>query len=175
MISMTLAYVPEHWPLASFQESSHVINAVRAEGDLAGMISLTQLHKKAPYLPDISYREYSQHMTIAPLNLPDPSAPPDDAGFLMCGPPHDFAVGALHCKHSSSGKTGKMAFLCTSGFPEGSERGVTGMEWLQREDLGRHRLWHGPSRSTDDPFELLHEVECQQQNSHTTGIRLRVV
>ena len=64
-ISMTLAYIPEHWPLASFQESSHVINAVQAEGDLGGMISLTQLHKKAPYLPDISYREYSQHMTIA--------------------------------------------------------------------------------------------------------------
>ena len=78
-ISMTLTYVPEHWPLASFEESSHVINAVWAEGDLAGMISLTRLHKKAPYLPDVSYWEYSQHMTIAPLNLLDPSAPPDDA------------------------------------------------------------------------------------------------
>ena len=64
---MTLTYVPEHWPLASFEESSHVINAVRAEGDLVGMISLTRLHKKAPYLPDVSYREYGQHMTIAPL------------------------------------------------------------------------------------------------------------
>ena len=42
-ISMTLAYVPEHWPLASFEESSHVINAVWAEGDLVGMISLTQV------------------------------------------------------------------------------------------------------------------------------------
>ena len=68
-ISMTLAYVPEHWPLASFEESSHVINAVQAEGDLAGMISLTRLHKKASYLPDVSYREYGQHMTIALLNL----------------------------------------------------------------------------------------------------------
>ena len=28
----------------------------------------------------------------------------------MCGPPHHFAVGALHCKYSSTGKTGKMAF-----------------------------------------------------------------
>ena len=33
-ISMTLAYVPEHWPLASFQESSHIINAVWAKGGL---------------------------------------------------------------------------------------------------------------------------------------------
>ena len=115
-ISMTLAYVPEHWPLASFQESSHIINAVRAEGDLAGMVSLTRLHKRAPYLPDVSYREYSQHMTIAPLNLPDPSAPLDDARLLMCGPPHDFAVGALHCKYSSTGKTGKMAFYAPPAF-----------------------------------------------------------
>ena len=91
-ISVTLAYIPEYWPLASFQESSHVINAVWTEGDPAGMISLTQLHKKAPFLPDVSYREYGQHMTIAPLNLPDPLAPPEDAGLLMCGPPHDFAV-----------------------------------------------------------------------------------
>ena len=91
-ISMTLTYIPEHWPLTSFQESSHVINAVWAKGNLVGMVCLTRLHKKAPYLPDVSYREYSQHMTIAPLNLPDLSAPPDDAGLLMCGPPHDFAV-----------------------------------------------------------------------------------
>ena len=116
VISMTLTYVPEHWPLASFEESSHIINAVWAKGDLAGMISLTHLHKKAPYLLDVSCREYYQHMTIAPLNLPDPSAPPDNAGLLMCGPPHDFAVGALHCKHSSSGKTGKMTFYAPPAF-----------------------------------------------------------
>ena len=30
VISMTLAYIPEHWQLASFQESSHIINAARA-------------------------------------------------------------------------------------------------------------------------------------------------
>ena len=115
-ISMNLTYIPDHWPLASFQESSHVINAVWAEGDLAGMVSLTWLHKKAPYLPDVSYREYSQHMTIAPLNLLDLSAPLDDARLLMCGPPHDFAVGALHCKYSSTGKTGKMAFYAPPAF-----------------------------------------------------------
>ena len=115
-ISMTLTYVLEHWSLVSFQESSHVINAVQAKGDLAGMVSLTQLHKKAPYLPDVSYQEYSQHMTIAPLNLQDLSAPPDDAGLLMCGLPHDFAVGTLHCKYSSTGKTGKMAFYAPPAF-----------------------------------------------------------
>ena len=110
-ISMTLAYVLEHWPLASFEESSHIINAVRAKGDLVGMVSLTQLHKKAPYLPDISYQEYGQHMTIALLNLLDLSAPLDDATLLMCGPPQDFAVGALHCKHS-----GKMTFYAPLAF-----------------------------------------------------------
>ena len=128
-ISMTLAYVLEHWPLASFQESSHVINAVWAEGDLAGMVSLTWLHKKAPYLPEVSYREYSQHMTIAPLN------PPDNAGLLMCGPPHDFAVGALHCKYSSTGKTGNMAFYAPPAFwkaPKGELlvlNGCNGKTW----------------------------------------------
>ena len=115
-ISMTLTYFPEHWPLAFFEESSHIINAVWAKGDLAGMISLTWLHKKAPYLQDVSYWEYGQHMTIAPLNLPDLSAPPYNARLLMCGPPHDFAVGALHCKHSSSGKTGKMTFYAPPAF-----------------------------------------------------------
>ena len=134
-ISMTLAYIPEHWPLASFQESSHIINAVRAKGDLAGMISLTRLHRKAPYLPDISYREYSQHMTIAPLNLPDLSAPLENAGLLMCGPPHDFAVGALHCKHSSTGKNSKMAFYAPPAFrkaPKGELlvlNGCNGKTW----------------------------------------------
>ena len=135
MISMTLTYVSEHWPPASFQESSHVINAVRAEGDLAGMISLTWLHKKAPYLPDISYREYSQHMTIAPLNLLDSSAPLDDARLLMCGLPHDFAVRALHFKHSSTRKNGKMAFYAPLAFrkaPKGDLlvlNGCNGKTW----------------------------------------------
>ena len=115
-ISMTLTYVPEHWPLACFKESSHVINAVWAEGDLLGMISLTRLHKKAPYLPDISYQEYGQYMTIAPLTLPNPSAPPDNAALLLCCPPHDFAVGAFHCKHSSSGNASKMTFYAPLAF-----------------------------------------------------------
>ena len=135
IISMTLTYVLEHWPLASFKESSHIINAVQAEGDLVGMISLTWLHKKAPYLPDVSYWEYSQHMTIAPLTLPDPLASPDDAALLMCGPPHDFAVRAFHCKHSSSGNAGKMTFYAPPAFrkaPQGELlvlNGCNGKTW----------------------------------------------
>ena len=134
-ISMTLVYVPEHWPLASFKESSHVINAVRAEGDLAGMISLTRLDKKAPYLPDVSYQEYGQHMTIAPLTLLDPSAPPDDAALLMCSPPHDFAVGAFQCKHSSSGNASKMTFYAPPAFQKALQgellvlNGCNGKTW----------------------------------------------
>ena len=134
-ISMTLAYVPEHWPLASFEESSHIINAVWAERDLVGMISLTRLHKKAPYLLDVSYQEYGQHMIIAPLTLPDPSAPPDNAALLMCGPPHDFAVRAFHCKHSSSRNAGKMTFYAPPAFqkaPQGELlvlNGCNGKTW----------------------------------------------
>ena len=41
VVSMTLAYVPEHWQLASFQESSYLINTARDHGDPQGMISLT--------------------------------------------------------------------------------------------------------------------------------------
>ena len=51
VISMTLIYVPEHWQLASFQESSYLINAAWMEGDIRGMISLTRVHKKAPISP----------------------------------------------------------------------------------------------------------------------------
>ena len=64
------------------------------------MVSLTRLHKKAPYLLEVSYREYSQHMTIAPLNLPDLSAPSDDARLVMY----------------STGKTGKMVFYAPPAF-----------------------------------------------------------
>ena len=50
MVSMTLAYVLEHSLLASFQESSYIINTARKHGDPQGMISLTRVHKKAPFL-----------------------------------------------------------------------------------------------------------------------------
>ena len=110
VISMTLTYIPEHWQLASFQESSYVINAAREEGDPQDMISLTQVHKKAPFLLDVSYREYGQHMTIVPLT------PPDDEGLGMCRPPHDIVIRAFHCKSQGSGKSGKLIFWAPLAF-----------------------------------------------------------
>ena len=163
-ISMTLAYVLEHWPLASFEESSHVINAVRAKGDLVGMISLTRLHKKAPYLPNVSYREYDQHMTIAPLTLLDPSAPPDDAGLLMCSPPHDFAVGALHCKHSSSGNAGKMTFYAPPAFrkaPKGELLVLNGCNG---------KTWGGTSSGVDHHKVLMAPLHVFMKLNTSNGI-----
>ena len=37
-VSLTLAYIPEHRQLPSFQESSYVINTAREHGDPQGMI-----------------------------------------------------------------------------------------------------------------------------------------
>ena len=122
-ISMTLAYIPEHWPLATFQESSYVINAAWSNGDLQGMLSLARVHKKAPFLPDVSYREYGQHMMITPL------LPPDEEGLGLCGPPQDFTIGAFHCKLLSSRKSGKQIFRAPPAFwkaPPGELLTLTG-------------------------------------------------
>ena len=83
-------------------------NAARADGDPQGMLSLTRVQKKAPFLPDVSYREYGQHITIAPL------LPPDEEGLGLCGRPQDFAIGAFHCK--GSGKSGKQIFWAPPVF-----------------------------------------------------------
>ena len=112
-VSMTLAYVPEHWLLASFQESSYVINTAWKHSDPQGMISLTRVHKKAPFLQNISYWEDGLHMTITLL------IPPDEEGLGLCGPPTDFAVGAFHCKSQGSGKNKKLTYQAPS-IPEGS-------------------------------------------------------
>ena len=109
-VSMTLAYIPEHWPLASFQESSYVINTAQKHGDPQGMISLTRVHKKAPFLPDISYWEDGLHMTITPL------IPPDEEGLGLCGLPTDFIVGAFHCKSQGSGKNKKLTYQVPPAF-----------------------------------------------------------
>ena len=101
-----------------------------------GMIFLTRLHKKAPYLADISYREYGRHMTIAPLTLPDPSAPPDDAALLMCGPPHDFAVGAFHCRYCSSGNAGKMTFYAPLAFQKAPQGELLVLNGCSRKTWG---------------------------------------
>ena len=143
--SMTLTYIPEHWQLASFQESSYVINAARAAGDPQGMISLTRVHKKAPFLPDVSYQEYGQHMSITPLTLPDPSAPPDDDGLLMCGPPYNFAIGAFHCKPQSSGKSGKMAFYVPPVFQKAPQGELLVLNGCNGKTWEWHRLRYGPT------------------------------
>ena len=103
-VSMTLTYVLEHWKLASFQESSYIINTAREHGDPQGMISLTRVHKKAPFLLDISYREHGLHMTISLL------IPPDEEGLGLCSPPQDSTVGAFHCKSQGSGKNKKLTY-----------------------------------------------------------------
>ena len=114
VISITLAYILEHWQLTTFQERSHVINTARKHRDPQGMLSLTRVHKKAPFLPEVSYREYGQHMTIAPL------IPPDEEGLGLCGLPQDFAVGALHCKSQGSRKSGKLTFWAPPAFQKAS-------------------------------------------------------
>ena len=140
-ISMTLAYTPEHWQLATFQESSYVINAARADGDLQGMLSLTRVHKKAPFLLDVSYQEYGQHMTIAPL------LPPDEEGLNLCGQPQDFAVGAFHCKSQGSGKGGKHMFLAPPVFQKEPPR-----ELLMSTGCNR-KTW-GSTGSVPDRHEV---------------------
>ena len=90
VISMALVYIPEHWHLASFMETSFMINAAKEEKDTQGMISLTRLHKKAQFYSYVSYLEYKQHMTVVPLT------PLDEERLGLCGRVEDFTVGALH-------------------------------------------------------------------------------
>ena len=78
-----------------------MINAAWEAGDTGDMMSLTWVHKKASFLPDVSYQEYNQQMTIISLT------PPGNDGLNMCGTPQDFAVRALHRKPQGSGKNGK--------------------------------------------------------------------
>ena len=91
-----------------------MINTVWEHGDPQGMISLTRVHKKAPFLPDISYWEHGLHMTIAPL------IPPDEEGLGLCGPPQDFAIRAFHCKSQGSGKSKKLTFWAPPAFRKAS-------------------------------------------------------
>ena len=68
-ISLSVVYVPEHWILPSFGEAAYVVNHTRDAKDPLGMMSLAWLHKKSPFYPDISYREYKQHLTVIPLAI----------------------------------------------------------------------------------------------------------
>ena len=150
---MTLTYVPEHWQLASFQESSYVVNTAREHGDPQGMISLTQVHKKAPFFQDISYREHGLHMMIAPL------IPPDEEGLGLCGPPQDFAIGAFHCKSQGSGKSKKLTFRAPPAFrkaPPGELLTLTGCNGKTWGGTGSAPDQHKVQMAPLDIFVKLH-------------------
>ena len=101
-------------------------------------------------------------MTIAPLTLPDPSAPPDDDGLLICGPPHDFAIGAFHCKPQSSEKSGKMAFYAPPAFqkaPQGELLVLNGCNGKTRGGTGSGTNQHEVPMA---PIGHLHEITCHQ-------------
>ena len=89
-ISMSLVYISEHWILPSFIEEAYVVNHTRDAKDPRGMVSLAWIHKRSPFYPDISFKEYKQHLTILPLT------PPTEDGFGLCGYAKNFAVSALH-------------------------------------------------------------------------------
>ena len=98
-------------------------------------------------------------MTIAPLTLPDPSAPPDDDGLLMCGPPHDFAIGAFHCKPQSSEKSGKMAFYAPPAFqkaPQGELLVLNGCNGKTWGGTGSGTNQHEVPMAPLDTFMRLH-------------------
>ena len=86
-ISMSLVYVPEHWILPSFMEAAYVVNRAQDAKDPRGMMSLAQIHKRSPFYPDISFREYKQHLTIMPLT------PPTKDRLGYCRYTENFAVG----------------------------------------------------------------------------------
>ena len=96
-ISLSLVYVPEHWLLPSFGEGAYVVNHTWDAKDSLGMMSLAQVHKKSPFYPDISYREYKQHLTIVPLL-------PSEDGPELCGYTKNFTIDTLHQRPDNFGK-----------------------------------------------------------------------
>ena len=97
IISLSAVYVPEHLILPSLGEAAYVVNHARDAKDPLGMMSLARIHKKSPFYPDISYREYKQDLTIVPLL-------PSGDGLGLCGYMKNFAIGALHWRLDNFGK-----------------------------------------------------------------------
>ena len=95
-------------------EAAYVVNHARDAKDLQGMMLLAQIHKRSPFYPDISFREYKQHLTIMPL------MPPTEDGLRYCGYTENFAVGALHWRPDCQ----RNDLLGSSSLPESSSRGV---------------------------------------------------
>ena len=102
-------YVPEHWILPSFGEAAYVVNHAWDAKDPLGMMSLAQLHKKSPFYPDISYREYKQHLMVIPLL-------PSGDGLGLCGYTKNFAIGALHQRQDIFCKGGEITSLAPPAF-----------------------------------------------------------
>ena len=96
-ISLSVVYVPEHWILPSFGEAAYMVNHARDAKDPLGMMSLARIHKKSPFYPDISYREYKQHLMIIPLL-------PSGDGLGLCGYTKNFAIGVLHWRPDTFSK-----------------------------------------------------------------------
>ena len=109
-ISMSMVYIPEHWILPSFMEAAYEVNCAWDAKDSHGMMSLAQIHKRSPFYPDISFREYKQHLTIMPL------MPPTEDGLGYCGYTEDFGVGALHRRPDCFCKIGEMTSWAPLAF-----------------------------------------------------------
>ena len=128
-ISLSLVYVPEHWLLPSLEEAAYVVDHARDAKDPLGMMSLAQIHKRSPFYPDISFREYKQHLTIIPLS------PPTEDGLGLCGYMKNFAISALHQRLDNFGKGREITSWAPPAFqkaPPGEfswRIGVDNLEW----------------------------------------------
>ena len=114
-ISLSVVYVPDHWILPSFGEAAYVVNHAQDAKDPLGMMSLAQIHKKSPFYPDISYREYKQHLTVIPLL-------PSGDGLGLCIYTKNFAVGTLHWRQDIFGKGGEITSWAPLAFWKAAPR-----------------------------------------------------
>ena len=86
-----------------------MVNHARDAKDPLGMMSLARIHKKSPFYPDISYREYKQHLTVIPLL-------PSGDGLGLCGYTKNFAVGTLHQRLDTFGKSREITSWAPPAF-----------------------------------------------------------
>ena len=114
-ISLSVVYIPEHWILPSFGEAAYVVNHTRDAKDPLGIMSLAWIHKKSPFYPDISYREYKQHLTVIPLL-------PSGDGLGLCGYTMNFAISALHQRQDIFCKGGEISSWAPPAFWKAAPR-----------------------------------------------------
>ena len=108
-ICLSVVYVPEHWILPSFGEAAYMVNHARDVKDSLGMMSLAQIHKKSPFYPDISYREYKQHLPIVPLL-------PSGDRLGLCGYMKNFAIRALNWRLDNFSKGREITYWAPPAF-----------------------------------------------------------